>query len=122
MKLLSTRTIISVLLAVIALLIFVNYQALSNFFTIEQLKKNNECLAVYVHDHYVFSVLLYIIFFYRYCGVWSAAYISVVIDRRFSIRADSRAYFCDTQLCFGFIVLLFSIAVCDGGLGKKLAQ
>lgn len=63
MKLLSTRTIISVLLAVIALLIFVNYQALSNFFTIEQLKKNNECLAVYVHDHYVFSVLLYITFF-----------------------------------------------------------
>lgn len=63
MKLISTRTVIWGLLALIAVLIFVNYQALSNFFTIEQLKKNNECLAVYVKDHYLFSVLLYITIF-----------------------------------------------------------
>ncbi|CAN5195763.1 hypothetical protein BH09DEP1_BH09DEP1_0160 [soil metagenome] len=44
----------------IAILVFINYQAFANFFTIEQLKKNNECLAYYVKDHYLFSVLLYI--------------------------------------------------------------
>lgn len=60
MKFLSARTMIFILLGVIALLVFINYQALANFFTIEQLKKNNECLAVYVKDHYFFSVLLYI--------------------------------------------------------------
>lgn len=63
MKLFSSRTIIWILLAVIALLVFINYQALSNFFTIEQLKKNNECLAAYVKDHYLFSVLIYIAVF-----------------------------------------------------------
>lgn len=63
MKLFSSRTIIFILLGIIALLVFINYQALANFFTIEQLKKNNECLAVYVKDHYFFSVLAYIAVF-----------------------------------------------------------
>lgn len=60
MKFLSSRTIIFILLGVIAVLVFINYQTLANFFTIEQLKKHNECLAVYVKDHYFFSVLIYI--------------------------------------------------------------
>jgi len=60
MKLFSSRTVIFILLGVIALLIFINYHALANFFTIEQLKKNNDYLAAYVKDHYFFSVMVYI--------------------------------------------------------------
>lgn len=63
MKLFSSRTVIFILLGIIALLVFVNYQALANFFTIEQLKKNNEYLAAYVKDHYFFSVVVYISIF-----------------------------------------------------------
>lgn len=63
MKYFSSKTIIWILLAVIAILVFINYQALANFFTLEQLKKNNECLAVYVKDHYLFPVLIYITVF-----------------------------------------------------------
>lgn len=63
MKLFSTRTLIFTLLAIGAVLLFINYQALANFFTLEQLKRNNECLALYVKDHYLVSVLVYIALF-----------------------------------------------------------
>lgn len=65
MKRISSRTIILVLLAVIVGLVFINYQALADFFTVAQLKKNNEYLAGYVHTHYLFSIFLYI-------GIFSA--------------------------------------------------
>lgn len=63
MKLFSTRTLIFTLLVIGAVLLFINYQALANFFTLEQLKRNNECLALYVKDHYVVSVLVYVALF-----------------------------------------------------------
>lgn len=71
MKLFSSRTLIFILLGVIAVLIFINYQALANFFTIEQLKKNNEHFALYVKDHYLFSVVVYISIFSAFvaCGL-----------------------------------------------------
>lgn len=59
MKLLSTRTLVWIVLGILALLIFINYQLLVDFFTIENLKKNNEYLAAYVKDNYLFSVLFY---------------------------------------------------------------
>lgn len=63
MKLFSTRSLIWLVLGLIAVLVFINYQALANFFTIEQLKAHNECLAAYVKEHYFFSVLIYVAVF-----------------------------------------------------------
>ncbi len=63
MKLISKRLIGLLILVIIVLLVAINYKTLAHFFTLDQIKKNNVCLAGYVARNYYFSVIVYMAVF-----------------------------------------------------------